>query len=51
MDILRSGNGIFERNVAPGIALGDDPRSIAKGLTSRFERLLSKIRLTPLLKA
>ena len=31
-------------DVAPGILLGDDPRSIAKGLTSKFEKLLSKTR-------
>jgi hypothetical protein len=29
-------------NVAPGIVLEDDSRSIAKGLTSKTDRVLSK---------
>jgi predicted metal-dependent TIM-barrel fold hydrolase len=33
----------IECNVAPGIAIDDDPRSIAKGLTSKLKKLLSKI--------
>jgi hypothetical protein len=46
MALVRKNSGIFQRNVAPGIELGDDPSSIAKGLTSKFESLLFKIRIT-----
>ena len=33
-------------DVAPGILLGDDSRSIAKGLTSKTDRVLSKTSLS-----
>jgi hypothetical protein len=33
-------------DVAPGILLEDDSRSIAKGLTSKTDRVLSKTSLT-----
>jgi hypothetical protein len=33
-------------DVAPGILLGDDLRSITKGLTSKTDRVLSKTSLT-----
>jgi hypothetical protein len=44
--IFHSFKAIFEDYVAPGKAPAGDPRSITKGLTSKFEKLLSKIRLT-----
>jgi hypothetical protein len=44
-DFIRKNNTKFKVHVAPGIALDDDPRSIAKGLTSKFKKLLSKIRM------
>jgi hypothetical protein len=34
-------------NVAPGIVLEVDSRSIVKGLTSKTDRVLSKTSLTP----
>jgi hypothetical protein len=43
-DIIRDFKANITKNVAPGKTLNDDPPSIAKRLTSKFKKLLSKIR-------
>ncbi len=43
-DISLGFKTILKPNVAPGMAASDDPRSIAKGLTSKLAELLSKTR-------
>jgi hypothetical protein len=42
-DYFANFEAIFDGRVAPGKASGGKPRSIAKGLTSKSEKLLSKI--------